>query len=170
MTWYIVHYYNVYKACSFFSFHTTWSHSNKAVQQAVPLIATHINELKLKIKIQCRKGFNNVNISNGLFFSERCVQTNFHNVLTRVIQFVCTQCRSYKTTSFEKEQSIAYIYILKTFPTLHYFLKSLLMSYRLCVWQLMEQPVEQPCNCVERKERTRCLNILILKIYIIYQF
>ena len=29
----------------------------------------------------------------------------------------------------------------------------------------MEQPVEQPCNCVERKERTRCLNILIMKIY-----
>ena len=27
---------------------------------------------------------------------------------------------SYKTTSFEKEQSIAYIYILKTFPTLHF--------------------------------------------------
>ena len=41
------------------------------------------------------------------------------------------------------------------------------MSYRLCVWQLMEQPVEQPCNCVERKERTRCLKILIMKIYYI---
>ena len=41
------------------------------------------------------------------------------------------------------------------------------MSYRLCVWQLMEQPVEQPCNCVERKERTRCLNILIMKIHYI---
>ena len=104
--WYITkidmvyfHYKNIQTARSSFSFHTTWSHSNKAVQQAVPFIATHINELKLKIKIQCRKGFNNVNISNGLFFSERCVQTNFHNVLTGVIQFVCTQCRSYKNTT-----------------------------------------------------------------------
>ena len=35
------------------------------------------------------------------------VQTNFHNALTRVIQFVRTHRRSYKTTSFEKEQSIA---------------------------------------------------------------
>ena len=38
------------------------------------------------------------------------VQTDFHNALTRVIQFVCTHRRSYKTTSFEKEQSIASIY------------------------------------------------------------
>ena len=43
--------------------------------------------------MQCRKRFKNVNISNGL--------------LTRVIQFVCTHRRSYKSTSFEKEQSIA---------------------------------------------------------------
>ena len=42
-------------------------------------------------------------LSNGLFF----------------IQFVCTQRRSYKTKPFEKEQSIAYIYISKTFPTTH---------------------------------------------------
>ena len=35
---------------------------------------------------------------------QRHVQTNFHNALTRVIQFVCTHRR---TTSFEKEQSIA---------------------------------------------------------------
>ena len=42
-------------------------------------------------------------LSNGLFF----------------IQFVCTQRRSYKTKSFEKEPSIAYIYISKTFPTTH---------------------------------------------------
>ena len=41
----------------------------------------------------------------------RCVQTNFHNALTRVNQFVCTNRRSY--TSLEKEQSIAYIYIFK---------------------------------------------------------
>ena len=36
-------------------------HSDKAVQQAVPLIATHINDKTLvmikKIKMQCRKGF-----------------------------------------------------------------------------------------------------------------
>ena len=42
-------------------------------------------------------------LSNGLLF----------------IQFVCTQRRSYKTKSFEKEPSIAYIYISKTFPTTH---------------------------------------------------
>ena len=35
------------------------------------------------------------------------MQTNFHNALTRVIQFVCTHRRSYETTSFKKEQSIA---------------------------------------------------------------
>ena len=34
------------------------------------------------------------------------MQTNFHNALTRVIQFACTHRRSYKNTSFEKEQSI----------------------------------------------------------------
>ena len=61
------------------------------------------------------KCFRNVNISYGLFFFskdvdlylQRHVQTNFHNALTHVIQFVCTHCRSYKKTSFEKEQSIA---------------------------------------------------------------
>ena len=69
------HFYNIYTACSFFSFHTFWSHSNKAVQHAVPLTATHINDKALikieKIKMQYRKGFKNVNISNGLFFFER---------------------------------------------------------------------------------------------------
>ena len=51
-------------------------------------------------KLKCNEGkvFQNVNISNGLFFFERCS--------TRVIQFVCTHRCSYKTTSFEKEQSI----------------------------------------------------------------
>ena len=34
---------------------------------------------------------------------QRCVQTNSHNALTRVIQIVCTHRRSYETTSFEKE-------------------------------------------------------------------
>ena len=61
----------LYSAFFFFSFHVhrTWSHSNKAVQQAVPLIATHINDktLVLNKKLEC-----NVNISNGLFFFERC--------------------------------------------------------------------------------------------------
>ena len=39
-------YKNIYTA-RFFSFHTTWRHSNKAVQQAVPLIATHVNDKAL---------------------------------------------------------------------------------------------------------------------------
>ena len=64
--------------------------------------------------MRCRKGFKNVNISNGLFFffetcsliTIRCVQTNVHNALTHVIQFVCIHCCSYKTTYFEKEQFI----------------------------------------------------------------
>ena len=52
----------------FFSFHTTWSHNNKAVQQVVPLIATHINDKALiiilkKIKLQCKKDFKNVGFS-----------------------------------------------------------------------------------------------------------
>ena len=65
--------------------------------------------IKKEIKMQCWKGFINVNISNGLLFferysfiTERCVQTNFHNAHTRVIQFVCTHRRSHKTTSFER--------------------------------------------------------------------
>ena len=38
------HYYNIHTARSSFSFHTTRRHSNKAVQQSVQLIATHIND------------------------------------------------------------------------------------------------------------------------------
>ena len=44
------------------------------------------------------------------------------------------------------------------------------MSYRLCQSQLMELPVEQPCYgefrlCGKEKKRTRCINILKMKIY-----
>ena len=39
------HYQNIYTARSFFSLHT----SNKTVQQAVPLIATDINDKALKM-------------------------------------------------------------------------------------------------------------------------
>ena len=53
----------------FFSFHTTWRHSNKVVQQVVPLIATHIND-KNRLNMRCRKGFKNDYISKGLFFSQ----------------------------------------------------------------------------------------------------
>ena len=38
---------------------------------------------------------------------QQCVKTNFYKALTRIIQFVCTHHRSYTTTSFEKEHSIA---------------------------------------------------------------
>ena len=70
------HYKNIYTARSFFSFHTTWSHSNKAVHKTVPLICTPQNDktlimIKKEIKMQCWKGFLNVNISNGLLFFER---------------------------------------------------------------------------------------------------
>ena len=44
------------------------------------------------------------------FFLEKCslitatsVHTYFHDVLRRVIQFVCTHCRSYETTYFNKK-------------------------------------------------------------------
>ena len=48
-------------------------------------------------------------LSNGLFFFERC---------SLITATVC----AYKLNNarFEKEQSTAYIYILKTFPTLHF--------------------------------------------------
>ena len=60
---------------------------------------------------------------------------------------------SLKTPSFEKEHPIANIYIFKTFPTGHFdCLKSLFMPY--CA-----------SDCVERKERTRCINILKMNIY-----
>ena len=58
------HYQNIYKAHSFF-FSTQPGHSNNAVQQAVSLIATLINDKALimirKSKMQCRTGFKNVN-------------------------------------------------------------------------------------------------------------
>ena len=69
-----IHHYNIYTARSF-SFQTTWRHRNKAVQQAVPLISTHINVKALTmikwIKMQFKKGFKNVNISTGLFFFKK---------------------------------------------------------------------------------------------------
>ena len=71
------HYQNIYTARSFFSFHTTWSQSYKAVQQAVPLIATLVNDkalIMIKIKMQCKKGFKNVKICNVLFFLGVCKQ------------------------------------------------------------------------------------------------
>ena len=68
------HFYNIYTACSFF-LSTQLSHSNKTVQQAVPLIATHIKDEALilikKYEMQCWKGFKNADISIGLFFFER---------------------------------------------------------------------------------------------------
>ena len=71
------HYYNIHTARSSFSFHTTRRHSNKAVQQSVQLIATHINDktqiLIERSKMQCRKGVKNENISNGLFSFERYI-------------------------------------------------------------------------------------------------
>ena len=63
------------------------------------------NNAFIKTKVsKCLKKMENIykckkhHLSNGLFF----------------IQFVCTLRRSYKTKSFEKEQSIAYIYISKS--------------------------------------------------------
>ena len=54
-------------------------------------------------------------------WAKKHVQINFHNALTRVIQFVCTHPRSYKTTSFEKKQSIAQITVLiiSFIPVIH---------------------------------------------------
>ena len=64
--------------------------------------------------MQFRKGLKNVNIGDGLFFFERCSLINttvcantYPYWLTCIVQFVCTHRHSYKTTSFEKEQSIA---------------------------------------------------------------
>ena len=55
--------------------------------------------------MQFRKGFKNVNISNGLFFFERCSLINamvcakkFPYLLPCVVRFVCTHRRSYMTT------------------------------------------------------------------------
>ena len=71
--------------------------------------------------MRSRKGFKNVNISNGLFFLERClisatVCANKFSALTR--HFVCTHRRSYKTTSFEKRT----IDCLRTFDPEFYFI------------------------------------------------
>mgnify|MGYP003686513681 CR=1 FL=1 len=47
---------------AFFPFHITWRHSNKAVQEAVPLIITHPNDKEyLILKIFIRKGFKKMN-------------------------------------------------------------------------------------------------------------
>ena len=46
LIWYIFIFRIFIQCILFLSFHvhTTWSHTNKTVQQAVPLIATHIND------------------------------------------------------------------------------------------------------------------------------
>ena len=60
--------------------------------------------------MRSRKGFLYVNKTNGVgfFFSkslmQQCLKTNFHNALTRVIQFECKHRCSYETTSFEKKK------------------------------------------------------------------
>ena len=41
-------------------------------------------------------------------------------IVTNLKFFVSTHCWSYETTSFEKDQYIASIYINKTFPTTHF--------------------------------------------------
>ena len=82
---------NIYTARYFFY------HSYKAV----PLIATQLNDralimIKKQFKMRFRKGFENVNITNGLFFFERyslitatvCAKIKIQNALSRVIQFV----------------------------------------------------------------------------------
>ena len=58
----------------------------------------------------------------------------------------------------KKEQSIAYIYIFKIFPSTHF--KSC-RPYRLGVEQLIEQPLERPSYCDVRaygkkRKKARC--------------
>ena len=74
------HYKNIYTLRSFFSFHTTWIHCNNAVQQAVPLIATHIND-------------------KALIMINATATVSANKLIPEFIQFVCTHRRSHKTTS-----------------------------------------------------------------------
>ena len=64
-------------------------------------------------------------VSNGLFVFETwslitydgaCIQIEFITCARALWKCVCTHRRSYEITSFEREQSNAYIYIFKTFP------------------------------------------------------
>ena len=82
--------------------------------------------------------------------------------------FVCTHRCRYKTTSFEIKQSIAYIYIFKTLPTLHFNFLKIIINALSFMWVA----IIGTC-CVERKERMSCISILIWKYtictLIIYQ-
>ena len=83
------------------------------------------------------------------------------------MKFVCTHRCSYKTTSFEKEQSIAYIYIFKTFPTLHFNLFFIITNALSFMWVAINGTALLLWLQVVLKEkrRNRCINILIMKIY-----
>ena len=69
------------------------------------------------------------------------------------------------TTSFKREQSIAYNYISKTFPTTHFkYIYLNYMPYRVVCKNLMEQSLEQTSYCDTRvcgKERKPRCNILL---------
>ena len=72
---------------------------------------------------------------------------------------------SYKTTSFEKDQSIAYIYISKAFTTMHFLLVLILMNAFL----FGSVKISKPCYCGVRscgkKNETRCVHILFILLY-----
>ena len=77
-------------------------------------------------------------LSNEFIFFGRCSLIKFCDGANKLnnarfenfIIIICTHRCSYKSTSFEKEQSIAYIFIFKTFPSTH-FKWSLIIIYDL---------------------------------------
>ena len=76
-----------------------------------------------------------------------CLYTNWITRVRPLWKFVCTHRCNYETTvtSLEKEQFIAYIYILETFPTRHFKFFKIIFNALSSMWVPIN--VEQPCYC-----------------------
>ena len=108
--------------------HSTWFYGRKT--EPIYVIMNNYSYLKLRtlhyLNVQYNLPVPSFRYTYTSFSKDvvlwlrRCVQTNWITRECALWKFVCTQRCSNKTISFEKQQSIAYIYIYNTFPTLHF--------------------------------------------------
>ena len=100
-----------------FSFRITWLHSYKVVQQAVPIIGTHINDMAwiMILNIKCMVGkvlkckYNKWIDLLRKIWSHNCngvCKLFFHTAIKRVFQFVCTHRCCYETIFFKKNNQL----------------------------------------------------------------
>ena len=128
----------------------------------------------------CQKGSNLhinspiIELSNGLLIYERvllqrrCVHTN------RITRVTSSTLWKYLFAHTVAVIIFDYVFRKRTIHCLYlhfsYIAFSFFLNNRSCEYQLMEQPGEQPsyCDfklCGKKTKRTRCINILIMKIY-----